>query len=382
MTSSAPENAGLYVHVPFCTSVCPYCDFAVTIAGEERREGWVEGVISEAEMYEEIGLTFDTLYFGGGTPSSLSPEQLSRVVDALDWHLDLVRGVEIFLEANPEDVNARSAAAWRRLGVDFVSLGVQSFDDTDLGVLGRRHSAQDAFRAVDELMGAGFSTVSIDLMYGLHGRSPEHWRAQLETAVGLGTDHLSCYQLTIHPKTLLGRRVARGTVKQLEDVRLERLFFLTHEVLTEAGFEGYEVSNFASSPEHRSKHNQKYWDHSPYLGLGPSAHSFAAGRRWWNRPRLRLWQKALATREAPVEDDERPSEEQLVLETLMLGFRTSEGVDLDRLADRYAVDLMAANTEVVDRLSDSGHLLVDGARLRPTLRGLAIADTLARSFVL
>jgi oxygen-independent coproporphyrinogen-3 oxidase len=171
-------------------------------------------------------------------------------------------------------------------------------------------------------------------------------------------------------------------VKQLEDVRLERLFFLTHEVLTEAGFEGYEVSNFASSPEHRSKHNQKYWDHSPYLGLGPSAHSFAAGRRWWNRPRLRLWQKALATREAPVEDDERPSEEQLVLETLMLGFRTSEGVDLDRLADRYAVDLMAANTEVVDRLSDSGHLLVDGARLRPTLRGLAIADTLARSFVL
>ena len=163
---------------------------------------------------------------------------------------------------------------------------------------------------------------------------------------------------------------------------MTELFCLTHELLAEAGFEGYEVSNFSSAPEHRSRHNQKYWDHTPYLGLGPSAHSFAGGRRWWNRRKLRLWQNAVAAGEMPVEDEERPSAEQLVLEALMLGFRTAAGVDLDHLHERFGIDLTARNGEIIDRFSESGHIEVDGLRLRPTLAGLAIADTLARSFVL
>ena len=374
------NGAGLYTHVPFCTSVCPYCDFAVIIAGEERRRAWVDGILREAEMYSDIGLTFDTVYLGGGTPSSLYPEQLVQIVDGLHRNLDVEQQALFFLEANPEDVSPQSASAWRDLGVRFVSLGVQSFDDADLAFLGRRHSAADARCAVEILCEAGFSTVSVDLIFGLDGRSRNHWRRQLDFALDLGVDHLSCYQLTVHKETVLGRRVAGGAARELGDRKMTELFFLTHELLADAGFEGYEVSNFASAPEHRSRHNQKYWDQSPYLGLGPSAHSFAGGRRWWNLRKLRLWQRAVSEGMLPVEGEERPTAEQRVLEILMLGFRTSAGVDLGRLRDQFDVDLLVENKNVFDQLRASGHIEVDGLRLRPTLAGLAIADTLARSF--
>jgi oxygen-independent coproporphyrinogen-3 oxidase len=375
-------GAGLYIHVPFCTSVCPYCDFAVTIAGVERRQAWVDGVVREAEMYSDISLGFDTVYLGGGTPSSLEPEQISRILAELCRHLSIDQRAGLYLEVNPEDVNPRSLSTWLDLGFSFISLGVQSFDDADLDFLGRRHNADDAREAVDILCSAGFDTVSIDLIYGLEDRSPEHWRRQLDTAVSSGADHLSCYQLTVHLGTLLERRVARGTVTELGEGGMEELFFLTHELLSDAGYHGYEVSNFASSPEHESRHNRKYWDHTPYLGLGPSAHSFAAGRRWWNRRKLRQWQAAVDSGDAPVEEVERPSNQQLVLEALMLGFRTTAGVDLENMRERYGVDLALSHEEIVNRWVASGHLQFDGSRLQPSLTGLAIADTLARSFVL
>ena len=375
-------GAGLYIHVPFCTSICPYCDFAVTIAGQERRRAWVDGIVREAEMYSDIGLTFDTVYLGGGTPSSLDPEQLVQIVDGLRRNLPVDRQALLFIEANPEDVSPQSASAWRDLGVRFVSLGVQSFDDADLAILGRRHSAVEARRAADILCDAGFETVSVDLIYGLDGRSPDHWKRQLETVLTLEVDHLSCYQLTIHEGTVLGRRVEKGTAVEAGEGLIAELFFLTHQLLSTAGFEGYEVSNFASALEHRSRHNQKYWDHTPYLGLGPSAHSFVDGIRWWNRRKVRLWQAAVAEGEKPIENEERPSTEQLVLEALMLGFRTSAGVDHDRLRERFGIDLLAQNSRVIDRFCESGHIEADGSQLRPTLAGLAIADTLARSFVL
>jgi oxygen-independent coproporphyrinogen-3 oxidase len=262
-----------------------------------------------------------------------------------------------------------------------VSLGVQSFDDADLEFLDRRHSAADARRAAEILCEAGFRTVSVDLIYGLDGRSSNHWRRQLETALAIGVDHLSCYQLTVHGGTVLGRRVASGAVADVGGGQLAKLFFLTHEMLSSAGYVGYEVSNFASAPEHRSRHNQKYWDHSPYLGLGPSAHSFVDESRWWNRRKLRLWQTDVDMGEKPIEDRERPTAEQFVLEALMLGFRTTAGVDIEKLHRRFGIDLLPRNEYVIDQLSSSGHLEIDGARLRPTLVGLAVADTLARSFV-
>jgi len=380
MKPSPSTGAGLYIHVPFCTSVCLYCDFAVTIAGEERRNAWAVGVVREAEMYADCGLTFDTIYLGGGTPSSVVPERLDSIFVGLRGQLEINEGAVCYLEANPEDVTLETTTLWRQLGVDVVSLGVQSFDDEALGFLGRQHSASVALAAVEILLAAGFHTVSVDLIYGLSGQTPEGWKAQLARAVSLGIDHLSCYQLTFHEDTLFGRRLAHGLIEQVPEREQAELFFLTHEVLADAGFEGYEVSNFAAATRHRSRHNQKYWDHTPYLGLGPSAHSLANGRRWWNRRKVRQWQTAVDSGRPPIEDEERPSREELLLEALMLGLRTTDGVDLNRICERHGIDLLATNAATIDRFCKSGHLHMDESRLRPTLTGLAIADTLARSF--
>jgi len=380
MNPFGTHPAGLYIHVPFCTSVCPYCDFAVTIAGEERREAYVDGVIREAELHARLGLEFDTVYLGGGTPSSLRAAQLRRVLDGLGRQLRLAPGTRLHLEVNPEDVSEASVEAWRELGVAFVSLGVQALDDAALRALGRRHTAAEARAATRLLVAAGFGTVSVDLIFARPGQEAASWRAELEQVAGLGVHHLSCYQLTFHDETVLGRRLRRGEVAAPSEESQAELFFLTHETLAAGGLPAYEVSNFAAGPEHRSRHNLKYWRHLPYLGLGPSAHSFVGGRRWWNHRKLRLWQAAVDGGLSPVEDWEEPDRDELLLEALMLGLRTTDGIDLEELRSRSGIDLVADNRDVIERWCASGHLRVDAGRLRPTLRGLAVADALAASF--
>ncbi len=379
MKTETSADAGLYIHVPFCTSVCPYCDFAVTIAGEERRAAWADGVVREAERYSDCGLQFDTVYFGGGTPSSVAPHQFHKILEGLRHRLEIKTGATLSLEANPENVTPQTASAWRDLGVAFVSLGVQSFDDRALAFLGRAHTGERAQEAVETLLRAGFDTVSVDLIYGFAGQSSDGWCEQLERATALGAQHLSCYQLTCHRGTVFGRRLAEGTIAESTEDAQAELFFLTHQRLADAGYVGYEVSNFAAAPRHRSRHNTKYWEHVPYLGLGPSAHSFVAGRRWWNRPKLRLWQRCVNSGLAPVEGEERLSSAELAFEALMLGLRTAEGVDLERLHDRFGIDLLWRNAMTIDRLSRSGHLVMEGGSIRPTIAGLALADTIARS---
>lgn len=374
--------AGLYIHVPFCASVCPYCDFAVTIAGAERRAAWAEGVLREAAMHAPGGHDFDTVYLGGGTPSSLSITTLSEVVAGLRRELRIRDDARLHIEVNPEDVTAEHITGWLGFGVRFVSLGVQSLDDAELRFLGRRHTADEAETAARMLVEAGFDTVSIDLIYGIAGQTPSGLRAQLERAAALGVQHLSCYQLTIHEGTVFGRRLRENLVSEMAAEDEATMFFLTHAVLSDLGLAAYEVSNFASGRDHQSAHNRKYWDHSPYLGIGPSAHSWVGGRRWWNRRKLRLWQREVDSGRAPIEGQERPTPNQLALEALMLGLRTTGGVDVDRVLALSGIDLVAANLTTLDRLTAVGLVIVDGRVIKPTLEGMAVADTLARSFVL
>jgi len=372
-------RAGLYIHVPFCASVCPYCDFAVTLAGEERRQAYVAGIGREAAMAAADGLVFDTVYLGGGTPSALTTDQLGEILGALRAQLSLDGDAWTFLEINPEDVSSASVRAWRELGVRTVSLGVQAFDDAALGFLRRRHTADDARRALDRLRQGGFATVSLDLIYGLPGQTADSWRRQLEEAAARSADHLSCYQLTIHQGTVFGRRQALGSLGEASEPVQAELFLLTHRVLAELGYEGYEVSNFAASPGHRSRHNLKYWSHLPYLGLGPSAHSFVGRRRFWNQRKLRAWQRAVDAGCRPVEEAEDLGDAELALEAVMLGLRTADGVDLSLLRSSHGVNLVELNRQTIERFCDSGHLVLEAGRLRPTVSGMAIADTLARS---
>lgn len=396
------RQPGLYLHVPFCSAICPYCDFAVLTGGPRRRAEFVDSLEAEIAARRpeaERWRTIDTVYFGGGTPSALEPAQLARILAAARAALPVAQDAWIALEANPEDVTAESVGRWRELGIAMLSLGIQSFDAASLRFLGRRHTPAQARHAVELALGAGFPIVSIDLIYGAgesgHGAAAElprerpesaheaeqaRWQRDLEQAVALGPQHLSCYQLTIHEGTPFGFRAARGELLELPEADQAEAFRFTHTFLAGQGYAAYEVSNFARAPEHQSRHNRKYWDHTPYLGLGPSAHSFDGHRRWWNERKLRPWQAKLAAGERPVAGSEDLGRRELALEEIMLSLRTAAGLDLEAFRRRHACDLATRNGKLIEDLAVRGLLAETGSRLVPSLEGLAVADALARAF--
>lgn len=376
---------GLYVHIPFCSAICPYCDFAVLRGGEDRRGAYVEALAAEAALWagEWTAGAFDTVYLGGGTPSALSVSQLGRLLAALREHLPVAEGARISVEANPEDVSGAMLAGLRELGVSTLSLGVQSFDPAALKFLGRRHTAEEARRAVVAALSAGFDAVSVDVIFGLpeDKQSPGGLTRTLATVAELAPEHVSCYQLTFHEGTPFWRGLERGVIRELPEPAQAEAYERVLGALTAAGYEAYEVSNFAREPRFRSRHNQKYWDHTPYLGLGPSAHSFdGERRRWWNVREEGAWRERVLAGERPVAGEEVLGREELATEALMLGLRTARGVDLAAFRERFGVDLVARNRERVERLVAEGLLVVEGGWLRPTLRGFAVADGLPLGF--
>lgn len=375
-------SAGLYVHVPFCSAICPYCDFAVVRGRAEKRRAYVETMVAEIDLTAGFPHAFDTIYFGGGTPSLLEPQELERLLAKLRETFRFETGTRLYLEANPEDADAASLAAWKELGVSTLSLGVQSFDAGELAFLGRRHGPDDARGAVEQAVASGFETVSVDLIYGLPGQQLDTWRRTLERAVELGPDHLSCYELEVHERTTFGKRRARGELTELPDDVQADFFVATHDALAAAGYPAYEVSNFARGTEHRSRHNVKYWHHVPYLGLGVSAHSFDGERRFWNERLLPRYEKRIRAGELARAGEETLTPQQQALEALMLGLRTAEGVDLESFERSYGVDLAATNHERIARWQGDGLIELEGSSLRPTVRGWAVADALASSLEL
>ena len=286
----------------------------------------------------------------------------------------------VFFEANPEDVTAQRLAAWRSLGVDVLSLGVQSFDDAELRWLGRRHSAKAAITAVETALEAGFDTVSLDLIFGTPHQHLPVWRTSLELASALQPQHISCYQLTVHEGTTFGRWRDRGKLVEMGEGEQAEIFSLTHEFLARAGYTAYEVSNFARSSAHHSQHNLKYWRHAPYLGLGPSAHSFLANRRWWNHASFGDYAAAIKCERRPIAGDEYLSDAELALETVMLQLRTTAGVKLADFQRRFGYDLLARNQALVKSLVDEGCVRLVNGCIAPTVAGLAVVDGMVARF--
>lgn len=367
------EPAGLYVHVPFCRTKCRYCDF-YSETDLDAVSPWFSAALAEADLYREICGAFDTLYLGGGTPSLLPARLVESLLRGLRWRFSFGPGTEITLEANPDDVTAEKLRAWRAAGVNRLSLGVQSFDDKELRFLGRRHGARCAMEALDLARKAGFSNVGIDLIWGLPGQSLSQWMTTLEEALAFSPEHLSCYELTVEEGTRLHEAVTTGAVVLPAEADLAERFLATSERLTVFGYDHYEVSNFARTRRHRSRHNQKYWRHVPYLGLGPSAHSFMDGRRWWNVRSLHDYIRRLQWNISPVAGDERLTGDQLRLETLYLGFRTSDGITRRELGEGPEVE------SALEALRRSGNLEVVGDRVRATLTGWLMADRLPSFF--
>ena len=368
-------NSGLYIHVPFCRSKCAYCDF-YSVTQTEKIPPFIESLIREMELYRGLFGRFDTIYLGGGTPSLLNIGQIEAILDAIYGTFTVTDTAEITIETNPGDLTPDMAAALRAAGINRINIGVQSFDDGVLALLGRRHSAAQAIDAIENARTAGFANVGFDLIYGIPGQNLESWLETLKMALSLTPEHLSCYQLTLEPSTPLGREYRNGTIVPPDDDLLCDLFTRTSETLEEAGYLHYEISNFARGEEWVSRHNRKYWDHTPYLGLGPAAHSFSAPRRWWNHRSLEKYVEAAGRGIPPIGGTELLNRGQLCLEALYLGLRTREGIDLAAFAERYGYDLLGERGDLLSTMEREGLITVTGGHLRPTRSGLAISDSL------
>ena len=295
-------------------------------------------------------------------------------MDRLFSDFDFAADTEITIEANPGDLTGEFIGGIKALGFNRVNLGVQSFDDEALAFLGRRHRAANADEALERLRAAGFENLGVDLIYGLQGQPLSRWMETLELALRFGPEHLSCYQLTIEKGTPFGRMMEGKRIRPPDEGTSRAFFLATAERLEARGYTHYEISNFSRGDEYRSRHNSKYWDHTPYLGLGPSAHSFQGSKRWWNVRSVGRYREAFEKDEAPVEGEEALSEEQLGLEAVSLGLRTREGIDLS------AVPAHPGLNDAIARLQESGHVRLEGSRVKPTREGFLVADRLPLCF--
>ena len=370
------KTAGLYIHIPFCLSKCPYCDF-YSVSSLSMLPAFLEVLFQEMVLYRGRIGPCDTVYIGGGTPSILDPWQLEAILKRVRENFRLLPNAEITLETNPADLDQASLASIRAMGINRLTIGCQSFDQAFLAFLGRRHSAGQAINAIEAACSAGFANIGLDLIYGIPGQGMEAWMDTLRRALSFAPAHLSCYQLTVGPETPLGISFRQGAFSLPDEILQYDFFIKTAEMLEDAGYVHYEVSNFARDMTLASRHNQKYWDHTPYLGLGPSAHSFAANQRWWNYRSVDRYIAALKSGHLPVEASEGLTMEQLQLEALYLGLRTKRGIHLKDYAARYCLDLLARKGDRLTTLQDEGLIAIEDGHLYPTRAGLAVADSLA-----
>jgi oxygen-independent coproporphyrinogen-3 oxidase len=368
--------AGIYVHIPFCRKACHYCDFHFSTSRDRQRE-MIDAICRELILQKDYlaQQPVHTLYFGGGTPSLLTADELLALFDTIRTHYALQPGAEVTLEANPDDLSDDTLSFLRQVGVNRLSIGAQSFNDGILESLNRSHDARQAVEAARRSREAGFTNVSIDLMYAIPDLSMAQWEETIATAIALAPDHISAYTLTIEPRTYFGHLASRGTLKETDEetaaAQMERLV----DLLATAGFEQYEVSNFAR-PGFESRHNRAYWEHEHYLGVGPGAHSYNGVTRQWNVRNNPLYIKALREGRVPFELETLQRADH-INEYLLTSLRTSRGCDLERLRLDYEFDLRTDRMSYLENLRNLGLATLHESTLQLTRKGRLLADKIA-----
>lgn len=381
------DMAGLYLHIPYCSRRCVYCDFYFTTTRSDHGS-FIEAMRTEIEYYGRQLAdreAIETIYFGGGTPSLLELDELARLLQSLELHFDLSALRETTLELNPEDADLDKLKGFRELGIDRLSIGIQSFFSSDLEFLNRCHTAEEAEASLDAARKAGFDNISADLIFGIPEQPEEYWFANLEKVIRLNVPHISTYNLTVEPRTPLAKMVERGLVHPAPEEELEERYRFTMQYLQDKGFEHYEISSFAR-PGYRSAHNQIYWDHRNYVGFGPSAHSFwwkgLPAERWYNERNLRRYESLLQQHVLPLGGREQLSLDELADEYILLRLRTADGIDLGRLESHYGVDLLYEKDEELVELEAEGYLEQHDGFVRLTESGKLLCDSITSRLLL
>jgi len=374
-------HAGLYIHIPFCRSRCSYCDFATGIYQGELAERYVGALVQEIERSRNAGARVDTVYFGGGTPSLLTPAQLDQILSALDRQFNIDSAAEVTLEMNPGTVSREQLRAFRDLGVNRASFGAQTFDDAELAKLGRSHTSADTLKTFHELRTAGFDNVSFDLIAGLPGQTLDGWQQNIEQSLALEPEHLSFYLLEVHSGTPLADHIRRG----LQPVPDEDLAAVMYEWMIEraaaAGYEHYEISNLCR-PGFSLRHNTKYWTGAPYFGFGCSAHSFDAHtRRWSNQRDVLRYVETVEQDVSPIVEEQELTDADLRAEALFLGMRMMRGVDVREYNELFGVDLRAEHADELDRFREAGLVEFDGDLIRLTRNGALMSNEVFAALV-
>lgn len=385
--------AGIYIHIPFCASRCKYCDFYSTTL-LHRREAYVQAVIQEAEqrIHRENAMScaaandaqrdrkrpfhrekgkYQTVYLGGGTPSMLTEEQIGRLTKAIG----IRKGMEVTMEANPGDLTREKLQALRKAGINRLSIGIQSFNNELLQLIGRRHTAEEAEKAVRQAQDAGFENISIDLIYGLPTQTMKLWKEDMDKALALQVQHISAYCLSYENDTAMTRMLQTGKIQAIDDETENLMYETLVQTLQHNGYEHYEVSNFCL-PGYESRHNSSYWDGTPYVGLGAAAHSYDGIKRRWNTADLEAYIDGIQRGE-PIYEEETLTEENQFNERIMLSLRTSKGLNLRELSEEDA----AYCRETAQPWLAKGLLRREGDRLVASIAGSEILNSIIESFI-
>lgn len=375
-------KAGVYLHIPFCRSHCSYCDFATGMFEGGLADRYVKALVTEIAKWNEVEspASVDTIFFGGGTPSLLTPTQIEKILKAVHDRFEISDAAEVTLELNPGDGGETGVArqetmrAFRRAGINRASFGAQSFDDRELKQLGRTHSAADILTTFDHLRAAGFDNISFDLIAGLPGQNLSGWRQNLAKALKLRPDHLSLYLLDVHEGTPLAEQIRSGMRPRPDDDLAGEMYQLMLEEVSAAGYQHYEISNFCRSG-FESRHNTKYWTGAPYYGFGCSAHSYDGGRRRWaNHRDTTGYVHLIEENKSAVVERTELNEEEARSESIFLGLRLMRGLDLADYRTRFGTDLREAYDADIDRLVAAGLITVDEDLMRLTKRGALLSN--------
>ncbi|UCF64886.1 MAG: radical SAM family heme chaperone HemW [bacterium] len=373
--------AGIYIHIPFCQKKCGYCDF-YSLTRLQDRDNFVQALLTEIELVapKYRDMTFDTIYLGGGTPTLLTTDQISLIWESMNHHFNIEKPGEFTIEANPGTIDLSKLSRLRELGWNRLSLGAQSFNDSDLEFLERIHTVQDIFDGFWNARQAGFTNINLDLITAFPGITVDKFENSLNQTISLKPEHISCYSLIFEKGTQFYNRWQIGELEPMNSDESVPYLDVCRRMFSTAGYTGYEISNFARSQKLRCKHNLKYWNHIAYLGFGPSAHSFISPVRWKNHHSLTKYMDSLKKMQQPMAEEEILSQQTLEFEYVFLRLRLREGLDTHDFKKRFKNNFLNKYEKNITRLIEAGMIEQNRQYLRLSERGWFLADEIASSF--